>query len=237
MTEPTDPLTDWLAGHPVEPLSPRPGDFDRIAQTARRRRFVRAAATGAAVLLVVAGVAAVIHPISGPVVDPGTTTTARPSSVAPTSAPAVAGPTASATGDGHCGLGQLRVTLEPGDSAAGHLGLRLVFTNTSAGPCTLTGYPGVSFMDSPNGTVVNQPAQSTGGPPGSVTLPPGAFGHADLLLTQVGNFSAAACHPVTAAGLRVSPPNEAATVFVPSAQQLCSVKGTGVPQIYPVQPG
>jgi hypothetical protein len=187
------------------------------------------------VLLVVAGIVAVIHPISGPVADPGTTTTARPSTVGPTSAPAVAGPTP--TGDGHCGLGQLRVTLEPGDSAAGHLGLRLVFANTSAGPCTLTGYPGVSFVDSPNGTVVNEPARSAGGPAGSVTLLPGTVAHADLLLTQVGNFSAAACHPVTVAGLRVSPPNETATVFVPSAQQLCSVMGTGVAQIYPVQPG
>ena len=238
MTEPTDPFSDWLAGRPVEPLSPRPGDFDRIARSARRRRFLRAAATGAAVLLVVAGVIAVLHPVSGPAVGPGATPTASASRLPPTSAPTSSAPAAvGPTGPGRCGVAHLRITLVPGDSAAGHLGLRLVLTNTSAGPCTLFGYPGVSFVDSPDGAAVNDPAQPAGGPAEPVTLVPGAAAHADLLLTQVGNFPAASCHPVTVAGARVNPPNETATVFVASAQQLCSARGTGVPQLYPVQPG
>lgn len=57
MTEPRDEFDAWRDRHPVEPMSPRPGAFERIDTTARHRRRMRFAGGGAAVVVVVLGAA------------------------------------------------------------------------------------------------------------------------------------------------------------------------------------
>jgi hypothetical protein len=99
------------------------------------------------------------------------------------------------------------------------------------------GHPGVSFVTGASGSEINDPAQWASGPVATVAVAPGQAAHADLLLTQVANFPASACHPISAAGIRVYPPDETAAVFVASPQQVCSVRGTGVAQVYPIQAG
>ena len=58
MTQPRDPIEDWL-GTDVELMPPRPGGFERVHRNARRRRTMRAAGTiaGAAVVVVAVAIA------------------------------------------------------------------------------------------------------------------------------------------------------------------------------------
>lgn len=135
-----------------------------------------------------------------------------------------------------CATGQLRVSVTPGDHAAGHQSLLIVFTNISARSCTMYGYPGVSFVTGSSGKQINDPARRTGGPPSMVKLAPSGKATAALLMVNIGNYATESCKPVQAAGLRIYPPDETAALFAASIQQVCSVNGTGVAQIYPVQP-
>jgi len=56
VTERHDPIEDWL-GSDVELIPPRPGTFQRVSHQARRRRTVRAVATAAGALVIIAAVA------------------------------------------------------------------------------------------------------------------------------------------------------------------------------------
>ena len=214
-----------------------------MAGVMRRSRPVRLSVPAAALLVLLAacgpGLSVGSAPeASGSSAPPSTGAVSPPTDV-PTGAPtatASAGRPAGPAGT-RCATGQLRVTVVPGDSAAGHLGLRVVFTNTGSGSCTMFGYPGVSFVTGASGAQVNDAAQRAGGPSVLVAVASGGSAHADLLLTQVGNYPVAACRPVSVAGFRVYPPDETGAVFVGSVQQVCSVRGTGVAQVYPVQSG
>jgi hypothetical protein len=92
----------------------------------------------------------------------------------------------------------------------------LVLTNKGSTPCTLTGYPGVSFVGNGNGSQLGTAAtRETGGIAiTTLTLAPGAAAHAQLNITMAGNYDAATCKPKTADGLRVYPPDETNSVFV-----------------------
>ena len=157
------------------------------------------------------------------------------------SGPAAVGHTPAGTtgGPSRCTTGQLRITVASGDNAAGHIGLRIVFTNTGTRTCTLYGYPGVSFQASPTGPQINDPAQRSPaqGAPTRITLAPGHHAHADLLLVNVANYPSNLCKPAQIAGVRVYPPDQTTAAFAASPQQVCTINGTGLAQIYPIQAG
>jgi hypothetical protein len=138
-----------------------------------------------------------------------------------------------------CHTGNLKVTVAPGNNAAGHIGLRIVFTNTANHPCTMYGYPGVSFLTGPRGRQLNVPAERSAaqGAPKLIPLAAGGKAHADLLLVNTANFATNTCKPVQAAGVRVYPPDETASAFVPYPLMVCSLNGVGTAQIYPVVNG
>jgi Protein of unknown function (DUF4232) len=250
MTEPRDPFEEWLTGEPVEPLAPPPGAFDRIARSAQRRRWTRLAGTAATVLVVLTGLAAGIGSLRGFVhgadsqptlTAPGPPTTAPITQpIDPPTSTSAGPPTGSSApttvGSPRCSTGRLQITVVAGDNAAGHIGLRIVFTNASTSACTMYGYPGVSFRTAA-GAQINDPATRAGGPPATVRLAAHGTAHADLLLVNVANYPPDICKPVQAAGVTVYPPDETTAIFAATAQQICTVKGTGLPVIYPTQPG
>jgi Protein of unknown function (DUF4232) len=251
MIDPDDYFDDrfegWLDRHRVEPLSPAPGAYERIARSARRRRTVRVAAVAAAVAVALTGVTGVVHRIAtgpAPVLPPGASATpSAPASPVPPSPepPVSAEPPGSAAPSvsQRCRTGELKITAQtaPGGGAAGSLYHWLVFRNVSARTCTLYGYPGVSWVSGPSGQQINDPVQRlTNVTPVRVVLAPQGLAHAQVQQAQPGAFEPD-CHAVEAAGFRVYPPDETASVFVPWTALACSTKGIDVGTVSPIVAG
>lgn len=121
-----------------------------------------------------------------------------------------------------------------GQGAAGTIYYNLNFTNLSGSTCTLFGYPGVSGIDL-GGTQLGSAASRIGATPHTVTLANGATAFALVGIVQGGIFPPSQCGPVTAAGLRVYPPNQTQSRKVPFPFAACSKTGPLYLHILPVQ--
>ncbi len=144
------------------------------------------------------------------------TTTVTATAPAASSSPPVTGPPA-------CASSGLKVTQGGSDGYAGGVYVTLDFTNTSGATCTLYGYPGVSLTTaSPYNQIGLAAKRVTTRPVKVVTLAPGAVANASLQIVDALNFPASTCSPVKAANLRVFPPNQTASFYLPNASQTCS---------------
>jgi hypothetical protein len=253
MTDPEDRFEDWLTRHQVEPLPPRPGAYERVARSARRRRAGRAMVAAVALSVALAAAAGSIYRLAivlGPVSTPAATSTAsEPTTTPPSpdtpSQPPSSDPSASAraTNDpaqsSRCHTDEVRVTHQaaPGGGAMGGVYEWLIFTNTSTRTCTLYGFPGVSYLTGPSGQQVNEPARRNNSvTPHRVTLAPGQGAHAQV---RTGHPQAYpdTCKPVAVAGYRVYLPDETTPVFVPAPTQQCSTIGVNSMLVDPIAPG
>jgi hypothetical protein len=97
-----------------------------------------------------------------------------------------------------------------------HVGLQL--RNAGSAPCSLYGYPGVSWVAGADGHQVGAAATRSPDPAGpklsTVILQPGALASAPLDIVDAAAFPKAACKPVPVKGLRVYPPGEKAALFI-----------------------
>ena len=123
-----------------------------------------------------------------------------------------------------CPTAGLVIWLANGSAAAGTFYYDLNFTNLSGHACTLRGHPGVSAANL-GGARVGTPAGW--GNPGNaklrtIRLANGATATAVLAVTDVYNYPADVCHRVTAAGLRVVPPNQFTSKLVPYPIGACT---------------
>jgi len=133
-----------------------------------------------------------------------------------------------------CTTGRLVVWLDTeGNGAAGSVFYKLQFTNLSNHRCTLFGYPGVSAVDL-HGHRLGNPAARLNSHPRHVTLRKGATAKALLQIVEALNFPKSRCHPVTAAGLRVFPPNTRTSGIVPFPFDACSRHGLVYMNVKPV---
>lgn len=222
--------------HTLPPASlPEPADrLERVLARARSRRRVQLAAAGLSGAAVVAGLAlaATLLPGGGGVPQrvavgssptPGRTSSSPPlASTLPSATPTPAGPQP-------CAGGALQVSLGQEQGAAGTFYQPLVFRNQGTVPCTLTGYPGVSFLD-PVGAQVGSPArrEAPGGvTPPTVTLAVGAAADATLALQDTGNFPPASCQPASATQVRIYPPGGTVATVLPLNAQICTVSANG----------
>jgi hypothetical protein len=121
-----------------------------------------------------------------------------------------------------------------GDGTAGSTFYKLRFTNLSGHACTLTGYPGVSGVNLAGHRLGSAAARDHSVAPHTVRLAAGASRTAVLQIVNVGNFSASSCRPVTAAGLRVFPPNATRSKVVPFPFRACSRSGPIYLRVRPV---
>lgn len=255
MSEPHDPFEQWLLDNQPEPIAAPPGTYQQLHRRARRIRTTRAAGSAALTVLGVAAVAGGLHlitPAARQSTAPGllvevstpatgdrlpTPTTPDASAKVRGSAPAAQQSQTRGVLPNRCSAAQLRITVERGDADAGHTGLSLRLTNTSAAACGIFGYPGVSFVDQ-TGQQINDPARrAPDGRPAILQLAPGGSATAALHVTVVANYPADACGAVTAAGVRVYPPDDTESIVVATPVRVCSNPGVGVAQIQPVQPG
>jgi hypothetical protein len=100
-----------------------------------------------------------------------------------------------------------------------HIGLQL--RNAGSSPCTLYGYPGVSWVAGADGHQVGAAAQRQSDDSGSaeqtITLAPGALASAPMDIVDAAVIPPAECKPVPVRGLRVYPPGQTAALFLPLA--------------------
>jgi hypothetical protein len=108
-----------------------------------------------------------------------------------------------------------------GGGAAGSVYMKLNLTNTGSEPCVLRGFAGVSLAADAAGAPIGAPAtrdETTA--PTDVLLAPGQTGSAVLRYTQAGNYPD--CAMVDAAGYRIYPPEDTASLFLPQPTKACS---------------
>ncbi|MCW0216593.1 MAG: DUF4232 domain-containing protein [Pseudonocardia sp.] len=165
--------------------------------------------------------------VNGGVTVPSASQTAVPGPSATTAAPTAQPAAAPASGGGaldppNCATGNLKVTAVDGDAAAGSRFVTLAFQNTGSAPCQLRGFPGVSYVTGDTGQQVGAAAAMSGPRGGEVRLAPGGSAGAVLQMAQAGNFDPAACTPTAVRGLRVYPPGEKASAFVPLETTGCA---------------
>jgi hypothetical protein len=98
----------------------------------------------------------------------------------------------------------------------------LVFTNTGDRTCVVQGFPGVSFVTGDDGHQVGAAAERVGGKGPPVTLKPGAAATSPVGFVNTGNFEPETCQPTAVRGLRVYPPHERRSEFVPFETTACA---------------
>jgi len=124
--------------------------------------------------------------------------------------------------------------------AAGTSYVPLEFTNTSAGPCTLPSYPGVTFASAEGGPPIGAPAvQQDKTAVQTVLVAPGQLAHAWLQIASAANYPAARCHPVTAQGLLVSLTSSSPPSFVADPVLTCAEPpaASTILSVFPVRTG
>jgi Domain of unknown function (DUF4232) len=147
-------------------------------------------------------------PVTTVTPEPTTGTTAPPPPPEP-------GEPAQAAGAGLCKSAGLKLSLANEEGTAGTVYRRLVFTNSGSAPCTIQGFPGVSYVAGDDGHQVGPAAERVGTKGEAISLAPGASAGADVGFVEVRNYDEGVCKPTQVRGLRVYPPQETASVFVP----------------------
>ena len=187
--------------------------------------FTTAAAAAALLLSGCGGGTAQSQTSSTPASSPASSAsqTATASGAAKGTTPAA--PPAQATtqsGPTLCKAAGLTATTDAtGGGAAGSVYMQLILTNSGAEPCLLKGFAGVSLTADANGDPIGAPAardEST--PVADVMLAPGQAGTATLRYTQARNYPD--CTVVPAAGFRIYPPEDTASLFVAEPHDACS---------------
>ncbi|WP_181884883.1 DUF4232 domain-containing protein [Arthrobacter sp. RT-1] len=160
-----------------------------------------------------------------------------PSSAAPSSAPSSAAPaTSTPASPGLCKAAALSAATDAsGGGAAGSVYMKLNLTNTGPESCILKGFPGVSLAADNAGAPIGAPAtRDESAPVVDVLLAPGQTGSAVLRYTQAGNYTD--CAMVDAAGYRIYPPEDTASLFLPQPTKACSNAGITLLSIGAFQP-
>ena len=208
--------------------------------TSARILIAMAAVTGAAGLL--AGCGTATTPAASPSTSaPATTTTpaASPSAAATQSPSPAPTPGPSSAGVAACATSALHVAVPSGsgNAAAGSSYYPIQFSNTSSSPCTLYGYPGVSFVGAVGGSQIGAAAtRNSAFAAKLISLSPGQTVHATLQVVDAMNYPSGGCGPVTAHWLKIYPPNQTAPLYVSFTAQTCSKPKT-VLSVQTVQTG
>jgi hypothetical protein len=141
-------------------------------------------------------------------------------------------------------MDQVRVSFGPSGAAAGTSYEQIDFQNSGTRPCTLGGYPVLTFVDKLGLQIGSaaEPTNLTGEPIATVTLGPGQYANTSVGTPNPGNWqttedpSSSTCHPLPAAGLRVQLPGEQNFVIVPFAATVCTTPDAA-PLVTPVRAG
>jgi len=136
-----------------------------------------------------------------------------------------------------CTPAVLQLSLGPAHGAAGSVNQALRFTNVGNTPCSMVGFPGVSYVTGDVGNQVGAPAARTGPTGTGVVLQPGQRAHSDVSHAVAQNYPESRCEPTHVRGMRVYPPNDHWALYVPRPATGCANPDAGQLQVRAVQPG
>jgi Protein of unknown function (DUF4232) len=202
--------------------------------TAQRIKHSLALTTGAAAAMLLLsgcgnGAAPAASATASPTASaPSSQGTAAPSGTgtpSPEASAASSAPAAPQAGPALCkSAGLTAATESAGGGAAGSVYLQLVLTNSGAEPCLLKGYAGVSLTADATGNPIGAAAaRDDATPAADVVLAPGKAGTATLRYTQASNYPD--CTRTPAAGFRIYPPEDTASLFIADPRDACSNTG------------
>ncbi len=117
-----------------------------------------------------------------------------------------------------CQTSQLRGFIAGQNGGAGSVYTTLALRNASGAACSITGYPGVSLVDSA-GRQIGRPARWDSRPVRRVVLLPGGAASTTIRSLNPG-VGTTDCLPPSAA-LRIFPPGERVPLFVPARLSEC----------------
>ena len=121
-----------------------------------------------------------------------------------------------------CTTGQLEATLgEPGGTGGTTTDYPLSLRNTGTSACTIQGYAGVLFVAGDDNHQIGQAASRDTGSAPTITLSHGQTASATLGIVDPANFPPD-CDPTPPTGLRVSPPDQTASLLIDPAGTACS---------------
>ena len=149
--------------------------------------------------------------------------TSNEAKVGPSPSPSTSAPVTT------CQTQDLSIALGTSEGAAGSVYEPLRFTNTGTSTCTLTGYPGVSFVTGGSGDQVGAAAsRNPQHAATTVTLAPGATAESVVQVVNHENYAPAQCKATDVSGFRVYPPGDTAAAYVPfdHASSACSTNVT-----------
>ena len=201
------------------------------AQRITNRLVFTTAAAAAALFLAGCGTGTPQAQTSG---TPSTSSTPASSPTSSAPQPAATGPATAApapavpapAGPGLCKAAGLTGSIDStGGGAAGSVYMKLILTNSGTEPCVLKGFAGVSLTADANGAPIGAAAardEST--PAADVLLAPGQAGAATLRYSQAANHPD--CTMAPAAGFRIYPPEDTASLFIAQPRDACSDAAT-----------
>jgi hypothetical protein len=112
-----------------------------------------------------------------------------------------------------------------GEASAGSVHYELELTNLSRHTCVLRGYPGVSAVKLTGRPLGAPAARDAHTAVRTIVLASGRSASAALQITDTDVFDSTVCRSITAAGLRVFPPNRTTSKVVPFPFRACSRPG------------
>ncbi|WP_399041961.1 DUF4232 domain-containing protein [Streptomyces sp. 3330] len=130
-------------------------------------------------------------------------------------------------GDGdsvaRCEAGNLKVTIENRESGGGMTDFQLFFQNTGGNPCSLTGFPGVSFRGRDGVQIGDAASRDASSPAARVTLIPNGHAVAEVQARNgQSGLSGPECQIKSVAFLRVYSPGSKDQFNIPLSTSACS---------------
>jgi len=108
------------------------------------------------------------------------------------------------------------------DAGMSHVYGRIILHNTSARPCFVQGYGGLSYVGHGNGTQIGAPADRTPSKTPKTVLQPGDKVRSAVSETSVAPYPKKQCRPVKVDGFRVYLPDETHSFYIPHPTMGCA---------------
>ena len=195
------------------------------AQRINTRLVFTTAAAAAALFLAGCGAGAPQAQTSSTPASSPTSSASQPAASGAATSPASSAPAPAAStpaAPGLCKAAGLTGTIDStGGGAAGSVYMKLILTNSGTEPCVLRGFAGVSLTADANGAPIGAAATRDESTPAvDLVLEPGQAGTATLRYSQAANHPD--CTMAPAAGFRIYPPEDTASLFIAQPRDACS---------------